>query len=358
MPTNATRTKGDIQTNQVISIEAADSNHPMSPAGTSTEVEILAEIYATNNVVERKQGMSDKVSEAKSELFLDRLRLDVTDTIIVMVGRMWDVSAVTGRYLSTDFVVSNAKSITFHYKVTIDGVRTRKGWNLPSCGSDTSKKSVTRQNDQFFCETCNKTVDYPVVAVMFNETTTALVKCSADSLMDTIDEYAKDHLILPPALSNIIGTDHVMEIKSHTYYEYGTFESFTCWQIHPSKGIKDNVGSSSLDAVTDNQPHKLKSLTRNPSIATPSKLAEERKNLRMDVEDSDTEDSGDSANVKGKKEALQPFDKKKKNQVEFDDSDANVRCGSGRVGGKGTTATYSAKEKRKRYTHIPFRLAD
>ncbi|GKF74460.1 hypothetical protein Tco_0220792, partial [Tanacetum coccineum] len=77
MSTNARRSKGDIQTNQ--------------------------------SVVERKQDTSDKVSEAISELFLDQLRLDVTGTIIVMVGRMWDVIAVTSRYLSTDFVVSDAK---------------------------------------------------------------------------------------------------------------------------------------------------------------------------------------------------------------------------------------------------------
>ncbi|GKB85627.1 hypothetical protein Tco_0957899 [Tanacetum coccineum] len=79
MSTNATCTKGDIQTKPVIPIEAADSNHTMSPAGTNTEVEILADVSATKSVVERKQGM------------------------------MWDVSAVTGRYLSTDFVVSDAK---------------------------------------------------------------------------------------------------------------------------------------------------------------------------------------------------------------------------------------------------------
>ncbi|GKD44419.1 nucleic acid-binding, OB-fold protein [Tanacetum coccineum] len=55
------------------------------------------------------------------------------------------------------------------------------------------------------------------VVVMFNETATALVKCSADSLMDTADESAEDHLSLPPALSNLISTAYVMEIKSHTY---------------------------------------------------------------------------------------------------------------------------------------------
>ncbi|GKB88698.1 reverse transcriptase domain-containing protein [Tanacetum coccineum] len=136
-------------------------------------------------------------------------------------------------------------SITFHCKITIDGIRTRKGWNFPSCGSDTCKKALTRQNSQFFCQSCNTTVDYPVlryrlevdvsddtahaVVVMFNETATALVNCSADSLMDTVDE------------------------------------------ILPSEGIKDSVGSSNLDDY--------------PLI---------------NVEDSESKDSNDSANGTGK----------------------------------------------------------
>ncbi|GKC87004.1 ATP-dependent DNA helicase PIF1, partial [Tanacetum coccineum] len=119
-----------------------------------------------------------------------------------------------------------------------------------------------------------------VVVLMFNEIATALVKCSADSLMDAMDE------------------------------------------INPSDGVKDSVGSSTLDAVADNQP--------------------------LDVEDSDTENSGDLANGTRKNKDPRLSDRKKKNRVEFDYSDVDVSCGSGRVGTKGTAATHSAKEKRKR----------
>nr|GEY21200.1 hypothetical protein [Tanacetum cinerariifolium] len=144
------------------------------------------------------------------------------------------------------------QSITFHCKVTIDGIKTRKGRNFLSCRNDTCKMALTRQNGQLFCQSCNATVDYPVlryrlevdmsddtaqaVVVMFNETATTLVKCSADSLMDTVDE-------------------------SHTYYEYGTFESFI-----------------------------------------------------MDVEYSESENSSDSANGTGKKRAVEPSAKKRKNR--------------------------------------------
>ncbi|GKE20612.1 hypothetical protein Tco_1432124 [Tanacetum coccineum] len=149
---------------------------------------------------------------------------------------------------------------------------------------------------------------------MFNETATALVNCSADFLMDTVDESSEDHLNLPPALSNLIGTAHVMEIKSHTYYEYGTFASFTCWQILPSERIDDSVGSNNLDDYPDNQPQKMKRIVHDPSIVTSSKPVEERKKSRMDTEDSKTEDSSDSANAKGQKGVVEPSAKKRKNK--------------------------------------------
>ncbi|GJZ88108.1 hypothetical protein Tco_0659890 [Tanacetum coccineum] len=42
-------------------------------------------------------GYKTGISGAKPDLFLDQLRVDVTGTIIVMIGRVWDVSAVSGR---------------------------------------------------------------------------------------------------------------------------------------------------------------------------------------------------------------------------------------------------------------------
>lgn len=44
-----------------------------------------------------------------SPLFFDELGIGVTGTIIVMICRVWDVNSVMGRYLSTDFVVSDSK---------------------------------------------------------------------------------------------------------------------------------------------------------------------------------------------------------------------------------------------------------
>ncbi|KAL6569800.1 hypothetical protein OROMI_014314 [Orobanche minor] len=47
-------------------------------------------------------------------LYLDDLKVDVTGTIVVMICRIWDVNAVSGRYLSTDFVVSDSKGNAIH----------------------------------------------------------------------------------------------------------------------------------------------------------------------------------------------------------------------------------------------------
>nr|GEX51678.1 hypothetical protein [Tanacetum cinerariifolium] len=58
--------------------------------------------------------MRTKIAESKSEFYLDELELGVTGTMIVMVCRIWDVNAVTGRYLSTDFVLCDAKGNSKH----------------------------------------------------------------------------------------------------------------------------------------------------------------------------------------------------------------------------------------------------
>nr|GFA95043.1 hypothetical protein [Tanacetum cinerariifolium] len=47
--------------------------------------------------------------QSNPPLFLDELKVDGTGSIIMMVGRVWNVNATTGRYLSTDFVVSDSK---------------------------------------------------------------------------------------------------------------------------------------------------------------------------------------------------------------------------------------------------------
>ncbi|GKF17162.1 putative zinc finger, CCHC-type containing protein [Tanacetum coccineum] len=72
----------------------------------------------SNNVAANKSETQDtnmtKFSQPSSLLFLDQLDVDVSGTIVVMIGRMWDVSAITKHYLSTDFVVSDSKGNMIH----------------------------------------------------------------------------------------------------------------------------------------------------------------------------------------------------------------------------------------------------
>ncbi|GKA44691.1 DNA helicase PIF1, ATP-dependent [Tanacetum coccineum] len=107
------------------------------------------------------------------------------------------------------------------------------------------------------------------VVVMFNDTTTELVKCSAESLMAADDEGAKadDDSNFPNAIRNLIGTTHILEIKSHTYYEYGTFESFTCWKINSSGPVEDSESSSTPTLTANDAVPSMKRLSRHPTVS-------------------------------------------------------------------------------------------
>nr|GEU34558.1 hypothetical protein [Tanacetum cinerariifolium] len=45
------------------------------------------------------------------KVFLDDLNVGVTETIVLIFGRKWDVNTVTGRYLSTDFMVQYIETV-------------------------------------------------------------------------------------------------------------------------------------------------------------------------------------------------------------------------------------------------------
>ncbi|GKC12859.1 DNA helicase PIF1, ATP-dependent, partial [Tanacetum coccineum] len=159
------------------------------------------------------------------------------------------------------------------------------------------------------------------VVVMFNDTATELLKCSAESLMGTEDEYsdADDELNLPVAIINLIGTEHVLEIKSHTYYEYGSFESFNCWKINPNASAEDDA-SSSTPAVTANDVEpSMKIVTKPPTVCTPLKPNEEKKQKGHALEDSDVDEvSGLQKNI-GNSNAKVAVDTQKKRKRYIDD---------------------------------------
>nr|GEZ59715.1 hypothetical protein [Tanacetum cinerariifolium] len=101
-------------------------------------------------------------------------------------GQMLRVTLCRGEY------------VAFICQVQIDDIRTRNGWHFPMCGEEKCKKGVGRKQGGWWCDACDKAVEYPVlryrlelgifdasvhvVVVMFDETASKLVKCSADSL--------------------------------------------------------------------------------------------------------------------------------------------------------------------------------
>nr|GEX06859.1 hypothetical protein [Tanacetum cinerariifolium] len=81
--------------------------------------------FSTSNPVRIIPGPAGLVQQAKQlkkrcELYLDELTLGAAGVITVMICRSWDVQTLTGRYVSTDFVMSDAKSNKEEYHIFRD----------------------------------------------------------------------------------------------------------------------------------------------------------------------------------------------------------------------------------------------
>ncbi|GJR75503.1 hypothetical protein Tco_0087868 [Tanacetum coccineum] len=90
----------------------AESSHTKPQKKMSTKSE-------GTNSVSKAAGMAES-SQTKPYLFLNELEVDVTGMIVMMIGRVWDVNVVTGRYLRTNLVVSDSRETTV-WKVFVNG---------------------------------------------------------------------------------------------------------------------------------------------------------------------------------------------------------------------------------------------
>ncbi|GKA18398.1 hypothetical protein Tco_0698313 [Tanacetum coccineum] len=127
MLNNNAGTPIDIESNQAMSDKAPDGK-PMNIDIESKQDMVLMSDKGPdgkprNTDIESKHGMVPKGRQANVKLFLDQLQVYVTGTIVVMIRRKWDVSAVTGRYLSTDFVVSLSTQFDGSTKIRKDFVK-------------------------------------------------------------------------------------------------------------------------------------------------------------------------------------------------------------------------------------------
>nr|GEV44206.1 ATP-dependent DNA helicase PIF1-like [Tanacetum cinerariifolium] len=199
---------------------------------------------------------------------LDQLDIGVTGTIVVKICRMWDVNSATSRYLSTNFIVSDEKAATFHCVVRVDKIRTKRGWNYPSCGGEKCKKgNLDSKHGRFWCDSCHSSVDYPVLRYRLelevSDDTAQTVVVVFDETESAVDE---EETGLPPALANIVGTLHTLELKSNSYYE-------------------------TLVGIGEPKAGVLVPSTTTPSVSTPSKSGEPKKARSKKRHDSDGEES-------------------------------------------------------------------
>nr|GEX77339.1 hypothetical protein [Tanacetum cinerariifolium]GEY13645.1 hypothetical protein [Tanacetum cinerariifolium] len=153
----------------------------------------------------------------------------------------------------------------------------------------------------------------------FQKRTKDMLSSKWNSLAEADDESGfgyTNHAGLPLALANIIGTTHTLEMKSHTYYEHGTFESFSCWRIAPKEVVDVDSESSNMNTSAEVNITKVKRLATKPSVATPSKPTEERGKDSDDKVTGDMDDGG----VDDKESSL--TDKRKKKRYIMDDCDS------------------------------------
>nr|GEX32562.1 hypothetical protein CTI12_AA123990 [Tanacetum cinerariifolium] len=144
--------------------------------------------------------------------------------------------------------------------VTLDLHTENEGWDFPSCGGEKCKKGVVCKEGSFWCQACDRDVEYPVlrfkleldvsdkttstVVVMFDEPATELAKCSAYSLA-----AADEDMGLAYADDMGIASEEVVE---------------------------EDARSSNVNTSPEINIKLSKQLAAKPTVSTPSKPKEER----------------------------------------------------------------------------------
>nr|GEX23498.1 hypothetical protein [Tanacetum cinerariifolium] len=209
MSTNARRPTYDIKTNHFIPNEAADA---------SLEVEILSDMPVTKNVVERKQDKLDEDVRCKCSyrsILEHRLRRVLCKATVsynflrLKEGGIYSVKKFAVKPNKDEYRIlkNDAYMLEFDGSTTIRKAstsRTSVDLSQPQAGTlenlliwPRNKKNNDKEATKlpFMWERHLYRLEVDVsdntaqaVVVMFNETATALVNCSANSLMDTVDE--------------------------------------------------------------------------------------------------------------------------------------------------------------------------
>ncbi|GKA16782.1 hypothetical protein Tco_0696619 [Tanacetum coccineum] len=128
------------------------------------------------------------------------------------------------------------------------------------------------------------------VVVMFDETAKTVVKCLTGSIVGS-EEQGDEETGLPPALANIVGTLHTLELKSNLYYEHANYESFTCWSVVLEEAPDESGSSGTLAADGNPKTGVFVPLTTTPSVTTPLNPGEHKKPRSKECHDSNGEES-------------------------------------------------------------------
>ncbi|GJY42644.1 reverse transcriptase domain-containing protein [Tanacetum coccineum] len=158
------------------------------------------------------------------------------------------------------------------------------------------------------------------VVVMFDKTAKILVKCSASSIVGSEDQE-EGNSGLPPVLVNIVVTSHTLELKSHTYFEHGNYESFTCWKVIEEEDVVETGSFRTVAATANPKAPVLKSLAATPSVTTPSNPSEAKKPQRDDIEDSYVEESSVADSKTNGGDVGCSSDTRKRKSMEFNDTE-------------------------------------
>nr|GEU85182.1 retrovirus-related Pol polyprotein from transposon TNT 1-94 [Tanacetum cinerariifolium] len=257
-----------------------------------------------------KKQDSTTMSTAEAEY----LKVDVIGTFIVMIGRKWDVNAVTGRYLSTDFVVSDAKSIRVTIWGALGDVLVEKKSKQAGMWTTvlTSANAKYYKNKLYFSSSSS--------TMVFDDAGIPAVKALMTNMPASVEESKKFSVPI----------DHSTPRK-------GTLKNLLMIaNVRMRKGWNfPSCGGENCKKGATKSP-KLKSLTQDPSVPNPSKPSEDRPTKRIDIEDSDSEDRGDTA--------MHLVDKKKRGMV-IEDSNEEDKCGLPECGTRKKDRRHSNKKK-------------
>ncbi|GKC38416.1 retrotransposon protein, putative, unclassified [Tanacetum coccineum] len=145
-------------------------------------------------------------------------------------------------------------SSTLYYEVKIDKVKTKKVKITPNKSLALCVQLSTcmyRLKLEIYDDTAE------VVVVMFDETETSLVKCSAGSIVGSKDQPR-------------------YEAQTHTYYKLRNYESFACSKVVTNEVVEGSASSDMVAAKASSKAPVLKRLSKSLSVATPSQLSEEK----------------------------------------------------------------------------------